>query len=239
MPVAPVKARVRAICATLDERILIPEKSRLLELRQEGDAVQVSLGGRAYRFPKSEVSLLPLPNVTIEALAQHVWGELAPSLAASPVRRLRVEVEETSGQSAALRSGPHGLEAQVGPAAARGQPVAGAQPAALGAGHERRVGADAVEVVAADRELAVGAVGEARSRGRARRSGSAPRSSSCMRASRVREDVERDVGLERLMLGHLAVVGVDVEAAAEREGARVARACTRPRRRRLARSTTV
>jgi 6-pyruvoyltetrahydropterin/6-carboxytetrahydropterin synthase len=104
VPVAPVKARVRAICATLDERILIPEKSRLLELRQEADAVQVSLGGRTYRFPKSEVSLLPLPNVTIEALAKYVWGELAPSLSASPVRRLRVEVEETSGQSAAYEA---------------------------------------------------------------------------------------------------------------------------------------
>jgi 6-pyruvoyltetrahydropterin/6-carboxytetrahydropterin synthase len=104
VPVAPVKARIRAICAALDERILIPEKCRLLELRQEPDAVQVSLGGRAYRFPKSEVTLLPLPNVTIEALAKHVWGELAPALASSPVRRLRVEVEETAGQSAAYEA---------------------------------------------------------------------------------------------------------------------------------------
>jgi 6-pyruvoyltetrahydropterin/6-carboxytetrahydropterin synthase len=104
VPVAPVKARVRAICAALDERILIPEKGRLLALRREGDGVQVALGGRTYRFPASEVTLLPIPNVTIEALARHVWGELAPSLAGSPVRRLRVEVEETAGQSAAYEA---------------------------------------------------------------------------------------------------------------------------------------
>lgn len=104
VPVAPVKARVRAICAALDERILIPEKGRLLAVRREGDAVEVSLGGRAYRFPAREVTLLPIPNVTIEALAKHVWGELAPSLAGSPVRRLRVEVEETAGQSAAYEA---------------------------------------------------------------------------------------------------------------------------------------
>ena len=104
VPVAPVKARVRAICAALDERILIPEKSPLLELRQEPEAVHVSLGGRSYRFPRSDVSLLPLPNVTIEALAKHVWGELAPSLSGSPVRRLRVEVEETAGQSASYEA---------------------------------------------------------------------------------------------------------------------------------------
>jgi 6-pyruvoyltetrahydropterin/6-carboxytetrahydropterin synthase len=104
VPVAPVKARIRAICATLDERILIPEKSRLLELHHEGDAVEIALGSRSYRFPKSEVTLLPLANVTIEALAKHVWGELAPSFGGSPVRRLRVEVEETSGQSAAFEA---------------------------------------------------------------------------------------------------------------------------------------
>jgi 6-pyruvoyltetrahydropterin/6-carboxytetrahydropterin synthase len=104
VPVAPVKARIRAVCAALDERILIPEKSPLLALRHEGDAVTVALGARAYRFPRSEVRLLPLPNVTIEALAQHVFGELAPSLAGSAVRRLRVEVEESSGQSAAYEA---------------------------------------------------------------------------------------------------------------------------------------
>jgi 6-pyruvoyltetrahydropterin/6-carboxytetrahydropterin synthase len=104
VPVAPVKARIRAICAALDERILIPEKSRLLELRHEAAAVTVGLGPRSYRFPKSEVTLLPLPNVTIEALAKHVWGELAPSLAGTPVKRLRIEVEETSGQSAAFEA---------------------------------------------------------------------------------------------------------------------------------------
>ena len=104
LPVAGLKARIRAVCASLDERILIPEKSPLLELRQEGNAIAVALGARPYRFPRDEVALLPLPNVTIEALAQHVWGELAPALAGTLVRRLRVEVEETAGQSAAFEA---------------------------------------------------------------------------------------------------------------------------------------
>ena len=104
LPVAGLKARIRAVCAALDERILIPEKSRLLELRYENDAIAVSLGTRPYRFPRDEVALLPVPNVTIEALAQHVWAELAPSLAGTQVLRLRVEVEETAGQSAAFEA---------------------------------------------------------------------------------------------------------------------------------------
>ena len=99
--VAPVKAEIRAICAALDERILIPEKSRFLSLQREGPSLCVTLGERAYRFPADEVALLPLPNVTIEALARHIFEALAPSLARTPVARLRVEVEETAGQSAA------------------------------------------------------------------------------------------------------------------------------------------
>jgi 6-pyruvoyltetrahydropterin/6-carboxytetrahydropterin synthase len=99
--VGPVKAAIREICAALDERILIPEKSRALSVRREGASLCVALGERAYRFPADEVALLPLPNVTIEALARHLWEALAPRLAQSPVARLRVEVEETPGQSAA------------------------------------------------------------------------------------------------------------------------------------------
>lgn len=101
LAVGPVKAEIRAICADLDERILIPEKSRRLELRREGGSLCVALGERAYRFPADEVALLPLPNITIEALARHVWEALAPALARTAVLRLRVEVEETPGQSAA------------------------------------------------------------------------------------------------------------------------------------------
>ena len=102
--VAPVKAAIRVLCAALDERVLIAEKSRQLELRREGETLSVRLGARDYRFPSDEVALLPLPNITIEALAQHLWQGLAPSLAKTPVTWLRVEVEETSGQSAGYES---------------------------------------------------------------------------------------------------------------------------------------
>ena len=99
--VAPVKTRIRAICAALDERILIPEKSLRLALRREVGSLEVRLGERAYRFPTDEVVLLPLSNITIEELARPVWELLAPSLARTRVRRLRIEVEESAGQSAA------------------------------------------------------------------------------------------------------------------------------------------
>ncbi|MEN8160825.1 MAG: 6-carboxytetrahydropterin synthase, partial [Myxococcota bacterium] len=104
VPVAPVKAAIRALCASLDERILIAEKSPRLELGREGETLSVRLGNRDYRFPAAEVALLPIPNVTIESLAQHLWQGLAPTLASTPVTRLRLEVEETAGQSASYES---------------------------------------------------------------------------------------------------------------------------------------
>lgn len=104
VPVAPVKTTIRALCAALDERVLVPEKSPQLSLERGAETLEVRLGARAYRFPSDEVVLLPLPNVTIEGLARHLWGELAATLERGRIRWLRVEVEETAGQSAAYEA---------------------------------------------------------------------------------------------------------------------------------------
>jgi len=98
---ADFKARIRAACARLDERTLIPGESALLRTRREGDSIEVRLGRRFYRLPAADVALLPLANVTIELLARLLWEQLAPALAGTAAQRLCVEVEETAGQSCA------------------------------------------------------------------------------------------------------------------------------------------
>ena len=60
----------------------------------------VEIGSRSYRFPDDDVALLPLANVTVELLAHSLWERIAPALDGSPADRLRLEVEETAGQSA-------------------------------------------------------------------------------------------------------------------------------------------
>lgn len=99
--VATVKRRIRASCATLDERTLIPAETDRLEVRRAEGAVEVVFDGRRYRFPEGDVVLVPLENVSIELLARKLWGEISPALAGSPVEELTVEVEETPGQSCA------------------------------------------------------------------------------------------------------------------------------------------
>ncbi len=100
--VAALKDQIRSVCNALDEVTLIPEKSRFLSVQHEGDSVEVRFGERDYRLPAADVTLLPLPNVTMELLARLLWDKISPALHhAANVTTLRVEVEETSGQSCA------------------------------------------------------------------------------------------------------------------------------------------
>ncbi len=101
---AAVKANIREACARLDEHTLIPAQSRELDVKREGTEVEVRLGARSYRLPADDVALLPLPNVTVELLARLLWQQLAPSLAGSRALLLRVEVEESAGQSCAYEA---------------------------------------------------------------------------------------------------------------------------------------
>ncbi len=96
--VKAVKQRIRALCAELDERTLIPERSARLEIERAGECVEVRCGARHYRFPTEDVKLLPLTNISIEELARLLWEKLAPALAGAALTHLSVEVEESKGQ---------------------------------------------------------------------------------------------------------------------------------------------
>jgi 6-pyruvoyltetrahydropterin/6-carboxytetrahydropterin synthase len=98
------KRILRARCAGLDSRTLVPGESARVEwARQEGQgteegSVEVRCGERRYRFPAADVLVLPLANTSIELLARMLWEELAPHLAGSRVESLAIAVEETAGQ---------------------------------------------------------------------------------------------------------------------------------------------
>lgn len=96
--IAAVKARIRALCAELDDFILIPRDSGLVEVLEEESSTEVRYGGRVYRFPSSEVRILPLANTTMELFATWFWDHLAPELPTDRIDHLAVTVEETAGQ---------------------------------------------------------------------------------------------------------------------------------------------
>ncbi|HVR28858.1 MAG TPA: 6-carboxytetrahydropterin synthase [Thermoanaerobaculia bacterium] len=107
MEVGPVKAEVRRLCADLDSKTLLPERSALVRVSTDDGVVEVRYGPRVYRLPEAGVRRVPIRNTSIEELALYFWRRLAPTLEATAADELAVEIEETAGQScryiAALR----------------------------------------------------------------------------------------------------------------------------------------
>lgn len=92
------KRALRADCARLDSRTLLPAESPRLDCRRDGDALEVRFAARTYRMPAEDALLLPLVNTSIELLAEMLWRNLAPHLRGSRADLLAVAVEETAGQ---------------------------------------------------------------------------------------------------------------------------------------------
>jgi 6-pyruvoyltetrahydropterin/6-carboxytetrahydropterin synthase len=92
------KRSLRALCARLDSRTLLPAESDRLVCTRRGETIEARLGGRCYSFPAADTLLLPLVNTSIELLARMLWQDLAPDLRGSRVEVLAVAVEESAGQ---------------------------------------------------------------------------------------------------------------------------------------------
>lgn len=100
-----LKDALRAVCAALDERMLLAEQSSTLAVQREGDAFLVRGDQRHYVFPVDDVCLLPVDNTTCECLAAHLLSAVRDRLHAAPVR-LALTVEELPGQGATVEELP-------------------------------------------------------------------------------------------------------------------------------------
>ncbi|MCB1008407.1 MAG: 6-carboxytetrahydropterin synthase [Acidobacteria bacterium] len=99
-----LKRRIRALCAELDDRVVVPKESEWLQVIDGDEAVEVRFAERVYRLPAAEVVRLPIANTSMELLARFFWEALAASLPTDRIRELSVEIAETEGQSCAYRA---------------------------------------------------------------------------------------------------------------------------------------
>jgi 6-pyruvoyltetrahydropterin/6-carboxytetrahydropterin synthase len=100
-----LKDMTRAITDELDHRMLLPTKNHLIGLQDDGSNVRVAYRDRFWSFPRDECVLLPIANTTAELLADYIGGRLRQEMQDRgwPIPRvLRVEVEESFGQSAEM-----------------------------------------------------------------------------------------------------------------------------------------
>ena len=100
-----LKAAVRAECAELDERMLLPTLSEAVVVETHGEDVQARHGNRRFSFPRGDVQLLPVTNTTCECLAAHLLKSVRARLGPLPIR-IELTVEEAPGQGATVAELP-------------------------------------------------------------------------------------------------------------------------------------
>jgi 6-pyruvoyltetrahydropterin/6-carboxytetrahydropterin synthase len=100
-----LKKVMRRLCDEIDHRVLLPLSNPKLTITEHDNAISVAYqGSPRYVFPRGDCALLPVPNTTVEMLAQYLAGRLRTELPdVGRVVLIEVEVEESFGQSAVYR----------------------------------------------------------------------------------------------------------------------------------------
>ena len=102
-----LKRLMRELCDEIDHKVLLPLENPKIQVSEEDGAVLVAYeGALRYRFPRVDCSLLPVPNTTVEMLAELLAGRLRrrlESMGARALTAIEIEVEENFGQSAVYR----------------------------------------------------------------------------------------------------------------------------------------
>jgi 6-pyruvoyltetrahydropterin/6-carboxytetrahydropterin synthase len=102
-----LKRIMRGLCDEIDHLVLLPTTSDRIQVREEGDTVMVAVDQRPrYVFPRRDCALLPIPNTTVEMLAEMLIDRLRAALGkagATGLTAIEMEVEENFGQSAICR----------------------------------------------------------------------------------------------------------------------------------------
>jgi len=102
-----LKQLMKRLTDELDHKVLLPMQNPKLQVGEEGETVTVAVNGKPrYVFPKIDCALLPIPNTTVEMLAQYLAGRVCRELTTAPgldLMAIEVEVEENFGQAATYR----------------------------------------------------------------------------------------------------------------------------------------
>ena len=104
-----LKKIMRRLCDEIDHKVLLPIENPKLQIAEDAETVKVAYEGKPrYVFPRGDCSLLPVPNTTVEMLAELLATRVRKELETMGARGLtaiEMEVEENFGQSAVYRAG--------------------------------------------------------------------------------------------------------------------------------------
>ena len=102
-----LKRLMRGLCDAIDHKVLLPLQNPKIQVVEDGDVVRVAYEGKPrYLFPAKDCALLPIPNTTVEMLAEMLAGQLEEELrrlGGDGLTAIEMEVEENIGQAATYR----------------------------------------------------------------------------------------------------------------------------------------
>ena len=102
-----LKRLMKELCDEIDHKVLLPLENPKIQVTEGSDTVDVAVDGKPrYRFPRIDCALLPVPNTTVEMLAELLAARLRVQLeqiGARGLTAIEIEVEENFGQWAVYR----------------------------------------------------------------------------------------------------------------------------------------
>lgn len=102
IPFAPIKAALGELCRAWKEHVLLAERNPFFAIVRDAGELEFTLCGERYVMPRHDALLLPIDNISVEALATHIATVLRDRIArdAPQAIALEVTVEESPGQGA-------------------------------------------------------------------------------------------------------------------------------------------
>src|SRR5688500_6016029 len=83
-----LKRIMKRLCDEIDHLVLLPLESDRVKVFEEGETVRVDVDGKPrYVFPRRDCALLPIPNTTVEMLAQLLTSRLKDTLGGDGTKR--------------------------------------------------------------------------------------------------------------------------------------------------------
>ena len=102
-----LKKIMKRLCDEIDHKVLLPLENPKVQVTEDGEQIKVAYEGKPrYVFPRNDCSLLPVPNTTVEMIAELLVKRLRVELyamGAQGLTAIEMEVEENFGQSAVYR----------------------------------------------------------------------------------------------------------------------------------------
>jgi 6-pyruvoyltetrahydropterin/6-carboxytetrahydropterin synthase len=99
-----IKPVMRDAVAPLRRRTLVPGHAPELQIAPENGSLSITCGAKRYLLPAEDVTVLPLTNTTLEALAGYLLNQVLPQLHKTRLVAAELEVSEPPGTAAIARA---------------------------------------------------------------------------------------------------------------------------------------